>query len=130
MSDLPPEHHESKRWRQEAHEELRTAELLAGHGEIPERVIGFHAHLAAEKALKSLLIERGVIVPRLHDLIELQSLLPHTDADRFSVAGLELLNPWAIEGRYPSDSDASEQEVREVLAAAARVVATVADLTA
>lgn len=63
MSDQPPEHDEADRWWCEAGEELRAAEVIAGHSELPDRVAGCHAHLAAERALKSLLIRRGVAVP-------------------------------------------------------------------
>jgi HEPN domain-containing protein len=83
MSDRQPEHDIASRWRREASEELRAAEVVAAHDEVPDRVAGFHAHLAAEKALKSLLIDRGVEVPRIHDLIGLHRLLPEMDQARF-----------------------------------------------
>lgn len=72
MND-PAELAEADRWQREADEELRTAEVIAAHDEIPGRVAGFHAHLAAEKALKALLIRRDVGVRRIHDLVELHS---------------------------------------------------------
>lgn len=83
MSDRPPEEDPASRWRREAREELRAAEVVAAHGEVPDRVAGFHAHLAAEKALKSLLIELGIEMPRIHDLVGLHRLLPETDQGRF-----------------------------------------------
>lgn len=103
MSDRRPEGDVASRWRRESSEELRAAEVVAAHDEVPDRVAGFHAHLAAEKALKSLLIVRGVEVPRIHDLIGLHRLLPEIDQARFDPTDLELLNPWTIEGRYPAD---------------------------
>ena len=60
---------EARRWEREAREELRAAQEIAEHGEIPGRVAGFHAHLAAEKAMKALLIRRGVVLRRIHDLV-------------------------------------------------------------
>jgi HEPN domain-containing protein len=126
MSDRQPEDEIASRWRREASEELRAAEVVAAHDEVPDRVAGFHAHLAAEKALKSLLIDRGVEVPRVHDLIGLHRLLPEMDQARFDPADLELLNPWTIEGRYPADlPDVDDVVLDETLAAAKRVLGAV-----
>lgn len=91
MSDRPPEEGPASHWRREAGEELRAAEVVAAHAQVPDRVAGFHAHLAAERAIKSLLIERGIEVPRIHDLIGLHRLLPATDQGRFAAADLEAL---------------------------------------
>lgn len=123
MSDRPSEKDPASRWRREASEELRAAEVVAAHGEVPDRVAGFHAHLAAEKALKSLLIERGIEMPRIHDLVGLHRLLPETDQRRFEAADLEVLNPWTIEGRYPADlPDVDDSVLYETLAAARRIL--------
>src|SRR6056297_3096722 len=123
MTDLPPEGDLSSRWLQEASEELRAAEVIAGHDELPDRVAGFHAHLAAEKALKAALIRLGVEVPRIHDLVGLHRLLPESDQTRFDVGDLEVLNPWTIEGRYPAELlDADRSMIEESLAAARRVL--------
>jgi HEPN domain-containing protein len=128
MSDHRPEEDIASRWRREASEELRAAEVVAVHDEVPARVAGFHAHLAAEKALKSLLIARGVEVPRIHDLIGLHRLLPAVDQARFDPADLEMLNPWGIEGRYPADlPDVADALLDETLAAARRVLEAVSD---
>lgn len=129
MSDRPPEEDPASRWRREASEELRAAEVVAAHDEIPDRVAGFHAHLAAEKALKSILIERGIEVPRIHDLIGLRRLLPDMDQGSFEAVDLEVLNPWTIEGRYPADlPEVDDAVLEETLAAARRVLrATLGD---
>lgn len=126
MSDRRPEGDVASRWRRESSDELREAEVIAAHDEVPDRVAGFHAPLAAEKALKSLLIDRGVEVPRVHDLIGLHRLLPEADQARFDPADLELLNPWTIEGRYPADlPDVGDVVLDETLAAARRVLEAV-----
>jgi HEPN domain-containing protein len=121
MSAGPPELDEADRWEREAREDLRTAEVIAAHDELPDRAAGFHAHLAAEKALKALLIRRRIPAPRIHDLIGLRAMLGTEDADAFDLLDLELLNPWTIEGRYPADLP-DDAELDEVLAAARRVV--------
>lgn len=126
MNDEPPDGDDAARWLREASEELRAAEVLAGHADVPNRAAGFHAHLAAEKALKSLLIVRGIEVPRVHDLVGLQRLLSEVDQRRFGPEDLEVPNPWTVEGRYPADvPDADDTALAETLAAARRVVDTV-----
>ncbi|NNN21607.1 MAG: HEPN domain-containing protein [Acidimicrobiales bacterium] len=86
----------------------------------------FHAHLAAEKALKSMQIRRGVLIRKMHNLVEILSELPSEDRNRFTIGDLQLLNPWTIGGRYPADLEEVEHEVAEsVLAAANRVLMTV-----
>jgi len=64
-------------------------------------VAAFHAQQAAEKALKAVLVLRGLESRRTHDLEELASrlegqglALPVTQAD------LTLLTPYAVEFRY------------------------------
>lgn len=120
---VPPPEDVAARWLREAGEELCAAVVIAEHAEVPDRVAGFHAHLGAEKALKSLLVLRGVEVPRSHDLVGLGRLLPEEDQDRFDAQDLELLNPWTIDGRYPADlPEGDDAELEAVLTAASRVV--------
>lgn len=123
MTDPQPDVDVATRWLREAAEELRAAEVVAAHEELPDRVAGFHAHLAAEKALKAILIRLDVEVPRMHDLIGLHRLLPESEQGRFDGSDLEALNPWTIEGRYPADlPDSDRSMIEESLAAARRVL--------
>jgi HEPN domain-containing protein len=103
MSETPPEPgEEARRWLGEAHEELTIADALAGNEQLPARAACFHAHLAAEKALKALLLSRKITLKRSHDLVLLAGLLDANDAAYFDVDDLGDLNPWTIEGRYPA----------------------------
>lgn len=63
---------------------------------------------------------------KVHDLRELLELLP-ADAKRSLVTDdLDVLNPWALEGRYPGDvSDAMPTDASECINAAERVIGTV-----
>lgn len=116
------------RWLREADEELAVARALREHRDLPHRAACLHAHLSAEKAIKGVLIERGVELRRTHDLFLLVELLPDVDASAVDEGDLELLNPWAIAGRYPADvGDITAQRTEAVLAAAARVVSSLTD---
>lgn len=92
----PDELVEAERWLEEAGQELAVATLIASAPELPGRVVCFHAHLAAEKALKALQIRRGILVRKVHNLVELLRELPANDQGRFEHNDLNLLNPWTI----------------------------------
>jgi len=128
MSDPSPDDiAESARWLGEAAEELRAAERLSGDEDIPARIPCFHAHLAAEKAIKALMIRRGIVVPRIHDLGRLADTLPPDDRSALADADLELLTPWTIDGRYPADLiEVDRETMRDVLDAASRILDEVA----
>lgn len=96
---------EADRWLHEAREELAIARVLPERDDLPARGACLHAHLAGEKAIKALLIHSDVVLRRSHDLFELVGLLPDADATVIDEDDLEVLNPWAIEGRYPADLD-------------------------
>ncbi len=132
MSDpSPDELVEAERWLEEAGEELAVATLIASAPELPRRVVCFHAHLAAEKALKALQIRRGILVRKVHNLVELVRELPANDRRRFDHNDLNLLNPWTIDGRYSADQgEVDERLAIEVRDAADRVVSVVRDLIA
>jgi len=63
----------------------------------------FHCQQCAEKYLKALLVELGLVVPKTHDLdYLLSSLLPHFSQLRSLRRGLLFLNDFAVDTRYPS----------------------------
>lgn len=79
----------------------QTFRILAGALDAPLETTLFHAQQALEKGLKALLVARGIVFPRTHDLLVLASA-----ADANSV-GLEVsrellarLAPYAVEFRY------------------------------
>jgi len=95
----PDEVVEARRWLGEAEEELVVVEVLLADKRAPVRAACFHAHLAAEKALKALVIFRAVTLPESHDLARLLQLLPPADASKLVKGDLARLSPWTIEGR-------------------------------
>lgn len=110
-------------WLQQADEELTAARHLASDAEVPVRIAAFHAHLAAEKALKALTILRAVPARKVHELAQLAALLPSEDAVDMAMADLDRLVPWNIEGRYPADLPEGEPpEAGALIQAAERVV--------
>jgi HEPN domain-containing protein len=86
-------------WLIFAKDDLGTLDALE-QKPIP-RVTCFHAQQLAEKTLKGQLFDRGIPIPRTHDLIVLARILkldlPATEDD------LQYLSSVYIETRYPPD---------------------------
>lgn len=127
MSDPSPEDLvEAERWMREAEEELAVASRIASEPDLPGRVACFHAHLAAEKAIKSLQIRRAVPVRKIHNLVQLVRELPVEDSRGLGPADLNLLNPWTIDGRYPTEHEAvTADDTQQAVDAAERILAAI-----
>lgn len=120
---MPPEESAAARvWFTQAGEDLAAARLLAGDAAMPDRLAAFLAHLAAEKAMKGALIARGIVVRKIHDLVELQSSLTESDAASISSGDVDVLVPWNIAGRYPADLDQAAPTSKPAVEAAGRIV--------
>jgi len=85
----------------------------------------FDAQQTAEKAIKGVLVSKGRRFPRTHDVGELLNLVAATGVEvPPCVLEAKRLTPYVIAGRYPGVSeDASEEDYREALAIAEKVVA-------
>ncbi len=107
------------RWWERAGEDLAVAAHDLGGGF--DRAAAFHAQQAAEKALKALLVHRGVVPPKVHDLAELANRAgaPAEVRDR-----CKALSPAYLEARYP-DVPASAGPASPLVAGAKEVMAWV-----
>lgn len=88
-------------WWRESNESLETAEVLLKSGRYLE--CAFFCHLAVEKILKALIIDRrGEVPPRTHNLL-LLSHISNVDEifDDKMKDFLADVAPFQIEGRYP-----------------------------
>jgi len=121
--DRDPSHPRS--WLRRAKSNLARARLLAGQPEVLYEDLCFDAQQAAEKALKAVLVQRGVTVPKTHAPAE---LLTRVEKSGIEVPGeireATLLTPYAVEARYPGlweEVTAADHE--EAVRVAERVVA-------
>jgi len=107
-----PEHREvAKLLLQKAREDLSAAQVLVATEDQADHVIGFHLQQAVEKALKSLLAEYAIEIPRTHDLGYLVELLNDLDIEiPEPVASSDWLTPWGVLFRYDSDPDALDSD--------------------
>ena len=110
------------RWLRWAEEDLVTAQTLLDAGHVVPRGACSAAHQAAEKALKSLLVDADVDPPKTHDLGRLCGLVGTTTTD-LDESRLADLSRWSIEGRYPADlAEATRHDARQAVQFATEVV--------
>ncbi len=81
---------------------MNAAGALRTCSDIAPREVCLLCQQSAEKYLKALLIMRGLVVPRTHDLVVLCTLgdIPTT---ALNARSLEALSQWAVASRYPDD---------------------------
>jgi HEPN domain-containing protein len=83
-----------------ARRDLEAAEVLSGHPEVGDGIVGFHTQQAAEKALKAWLTLLGITYPRTHDLSLLIYRLDEAGVEVTDLWKLLELNPFAVQLRY------------------------------
>lgn len=90
-----PEHREvGRRLLEKANEDLSAAKALIAEDQA-DHVIGFHFQQAAEKALKALLAENAIEIPRTHDLAYLVEQLRDLELEiPEAVASCDWLTPY------------------------------------
>lgn len=111
-----------KEWMDYARSDLCLAgNLVPG---VRLELLCFHAQQAAEKAIKALMIRRGIAFPYVHDLGTHLSLL--ADAGETVPEAVKLskrLTPYAASTRYPGIPDrVTEEDHAEAVRLAERVV--------
>jgi HEPN domain-containing protein len=111
-------------WLNHARSDLRLAQLAATDKLVRREQACFHAQQAAEKAIKAVLVLRGIEFPLTHDIEE---LLEIADTSGISapreIQEAGLLTPYAVEFRYPGSwIEISETDTQEALKTADLVV--------
>lgn len=107
-----PEHREvAGLLLQKAREDLSAAQVLVATEDQADHVIGFHLQQAVEKALKSVLAERAIEIPRTHDLGYLVELLGSFDIEiPEAITSSDWLTPWGVLFRYDSNPDTLDRD--------------------
>ena len=115
---------DTARWLRYAEEDLITAETYLKDPRVPPRQSCWHAHQAAEKALKAALIFLQIDFRRTHDVNVLRDLLPENWQLKTALPNLRDLNRWAIEARYPEEGQEPAQTDASMAVEHARTVWT------
>lgn len=108
-------------WVLKAEDDIESARILAALAKPKRDAACFHCQQAAEKYLKALLQELGLVVPRTHELNKLLNLLlPHDGTLASLRRGLRSLTRYAVDFRYPGVR-ATTRRMRAALRQAERV---------
>ena len=68
-------------------------------------IVAFHCQQAVEKYLKALLVRRQIEFPKTHDIAKLLDRVATVNADiAESLRDADVLTPFGVEARYPSDA--------------------------
>lgn len=105
---MPPEGQRADaplRWLENARADLALAGVALPPGGLYEHLC-FHAHQAAEKSLKAVLLQMGVEFPFTHNLQALFDLLPSDLRTPSTIFEAVDLNPYAVAARYPGETEA------------------------
>lgn len=88
-------------WLRKADNDWLNVENNLASSRIPWDTVCFHAQQTIEKMLKALLLHRGIVPPRIHDLLRLLEASP-ADARALKPwrADCRLLNDFAVLSRY------------------------------
>ena len=100
------------KWIKYAERDIIAAKTLLREGLLAEST--FHSQQAAEKALKALLIARGVHPPKTHDIDLLLVLLQRAGEDIGELEVLRKLTRYAVEARYPDFEEEPTREEAEI----------------
>jgi len=111
-------------WLNHAMSDLILARIGSDSAEVLPEQICFHTQQAAEKALKAVLLRKGIEFPLIHDLEELLEIARQGKIQLPEWAeNIATLTPYAVETRYPGHwEDFVEADVIEALELAKRIV--------
>lgn len=109
-------------WFRKADDDGRAAEIILKEGGL-YGIACFHAQQMAEKYLKGLLIFLKISFPKVHDLLELETLIIKDIPEINEYENeMDLLNSFYIETRYPGDfPEFSDDEAQKALEAALKI---------
>jgi HEPN domain-containing protein len=118
----------TKVWLDFADRDLEAARLLVDD-EYVSNVVLFHAQPCVEKCLKALLEENGVLVPHIHSVVKLNSLVMEEAGISLNLDEdeLDLVDAVYIDTRYPSglgllpSGYPTREDAREILRIAERI---------
>ena len=90
-------------WLRHARSDLVLARTLKTPRVLYEHLC-FHAQQAAGKAVKAILVRRGIVIPKTHDLAFLLGLLPSAIQVPVALIDLPILTKYAVQLRYPAET--------------------------
>lgn len=113
------------RWLEYARNDLQAASVILSRDDVAPRTACFLAQQSAEKALKAIIVLKGLNVVKTHDLDAIAEKLPEKDNAAFASIDLTWLTEWSVESRYPGDwPEASREDAKKAVTLAAEILDT------
>ena len=114
---------DANEWVKKSHDDELNANSILTHRDGAPSGVCFLSQQMAEKLLKGLLVFYKKEFPKIHDLLELQTLILDMEPKIRNLDNeLDLLNTYYFETRYPGDyPEFSWQEAKEAFEAATRI---------
>jgi len=90
-------------WLEYARRDIKTASVLANAGEDLWFDVCFHSQQAVEKCFKALIVRKGVLYPKIHNLIDLLAVV---DKQEFNTLrdDITYVDKFYIASRYPIEA--------------------------
>jgi len=103
-------------WIAKAEGDFCTAQRESQAADYPNYdAVCFHAQQCVEKLLKAVLIQRQVLAPKTHDLLQLHLLVrANVSSWRANLRSLEALSRGAVAYRYPGEKASKAQATRSL----------------
>ncbi len=92
----------TQQWLDYAQTDLRSCENNL-HDAFVTNIVAFHAQQTVEKAFKALIEERGLTIPKVHNLIRLHSVIEQFLCAQIDSLELDALDSVYTSSRYPGD---------------------------
>lgn len=123
---MPPEQPQpgsARDWLRHATSDLELARM-SGVPDVLLESLRYHAHQCVEKALKAVLVARGIPVRKTHSIGLLLDLLSERGVLPEDMDEAVILTDYAVTGRYPGDAEpVTQSEYERALHIAERVLA-------
>lgn len=111
-----------------AEDDAKALGVLLQSNEVPQRIAGFHAQQAVEKALKAWLVLLDVDFPLTHSLFALFALIREAGTECGEYERLAALTPYAVQLRYDVSRIEAEVDPADVASEVTELVAHVRGL--
>jgi len=114
-----------------AADDWESMELYRMNGYAPYGPMCFHSQQYVEKSIKAKLLDLGIIPPKIHSLLALSKLLPSSDIRERILDKVIVLEPYAVDVRYPDmlvNATPSEEEAVEAYDIAKGISELLADI--
>jgi HEPN domain-containing protein len=116
---------DAEAFRKKAEEDWESMELYRTNEYAPYGPMCFHSQQYVEKNIKAKLLDLGIVPPKIHSLLALSKLFPTSDVCESILRKVIMLEPYAVDVRYPDmlvNVTPTEEEAAEAYETAKEII--------